>query len=387
MDFLITTYGAVAGSDDLQTGAIQLAIDACHAAGGGRVMCPSGVFHTGALVLKSFVELHVQAGCRLVASTDLDDYQELTAEGFRTDMAPEGSSKSLLRAVDAEHIAITGRGEINGSGVAFYDTKAMKNKFYAKPATARPRMLTLYRCRDVKLEDVALLESPCWTGWFMKCERMAIHRVRIDGDPKMINQDGFDIDSCRQVTVSDCTITSADDCVIVRSMVQMYDEPGVCEQVTVTNCVLNSACQGIRVGCPGDGEIRDCVFSNLVIRSRANGITSGHPHRYVPEGRTASANIHDLMFTNCTITCESTPININVADGIALKRLGDLTFSNLRIHSGKPILLQGSPETILRNIRLSQIDNSTSGEQAIICRHATGIQLNGVMLNHQTETS
>jgi hypothetical protein len=85
-----------------------------------------GLFVTGSLVLKSNVELHVMAGCRLVGSTSLDDYDELTADGFRTENAPERSAQSLVRAVDAENVAITGPGELDGSGLAFYDTEKRK---------------------------------------------------------------------------------------------------------------------------------------------------------------------------------------------------------------------------------------------------------------------
>lgn len=376
----IRDFGAIPDGATLNTAAIQQAIDACHHHGGGRVLCGPGAWLTGSLELKSHVELHLAAGCRLIGSTRQEDYVELEAPGFRGERAPEGSSKSLLRAVKAEHIAITGPGEINGSGLAFYDTET-GGRFFRKPPNARPRILTCYRCRDVRLQDVSLIDSPCWTVWLMKCERVAIHRVTVAGDQRMINNDGIDIDACRDVTVSDCICRTADDCLVLRAINAVYDEPGGCENVTVTNCVLDSWCQGVRVGCPGDGVIRNATLSNLTIRSAGNGILFENPKRYLPED-CGSADIHDLLFSNITIDCDGTPIGLVVEDGIALTRLCDLSFSNLNIRSGKPCLVQGSPETTIRNVRFSNVRIVTDGDDAILCRHCSGVKLMDVELSN-----
>lgn len=379
----IRTFGACPDGTRLNTAAIQQAIDACHQVGGGTVLCGPGCYLTGALVLKSNVELHLATGCRIIASPSLDDYQELIAPGFRGERAPEGSSKSLIRAVDAVNIAITGPGEINGSGVAFYDTANTDGRFFRKPSTARPRMVTLYRCRNVRLSDASFIDSPCWTMWLMQCERVAIHRVTVAGDQRMINNDGIDIDACRDVTVSDSIFKTADDCLILRSINQVYDEPGICENVAISNCVLDSWCQGIRIGCPGDGVIRNCTFSNLVINGDGNGIRFENPRHYLPpEG--ASADIHDIHFSNIIINCAGIPIDVIVEDGIALTRLSDLSFTNVTIHSGYPCRVHGSPETIIRNVRFHNMCITTTGDDAIICRRCDGVKLSDVEVTNRT---
>ena len=230
-DVDILDYGAVPDGSRLSTAAIQGAIDACHEAGGGRVVCGPGRFLTGSLVLKSNVELHLRAGCQLIGSPNLDDYEDLVAEGFISEAAPAGNSKSLLRASGAQNIAISGPGEVNGSGLAFYDTAEQARPFFPKPATARPRMLMLYRCRDVRIEGPSFVDSPLWTFWLIGCERVAIHRVRIRSDHRMINSDGIDIDACRDVTVSDCAISTADDCIVLRSIRWACERPGACESI------------------------------------------------------------------------------------------------------------------------------------------------------------
>ena len=379
--FDIQNYGACADGRTLNTSAIQQAVDACHAAGGGRVYCGPGDYRIGSLMIKSRVDLHLAAGCRLVGSTNHSDYVDVTAPGFRHQSAPEQTSKSLLYAVDAHDFSITGPGEVNGSGPAFYDTSSiMWGRFYAKPDAPRPRMLMAYRCRDFRIEDAAFNDSPCWTFWLMQCEGVNIHRIKMRGDQKMINNDGLDLDMCRNVTVSDSFFKTGDDCIILRSMRQLYDTERPCENITVSNCVLDSWCQGVRVGCPGDGVIRNCTFNNLVITGPCNGIVFNNPKRYLPEGNPGSADIRNILFANVVIDCANRPVSLDVEEGVALPYLGDVSFSNFRIKSGKPMTVQGSPETIIRNVSFSNVTVETSGDDAIVCRHCEGIRLSNVQL-------
>ena len=384
-DFDIRDYGACPDGSTMNTAAIQDAIDACHRAGGGRVLCGPGRFLTGSLKLKSHVELHLMAGCRLIGSTAVDDYEDFVADGFRAENAPERNTKSLVRAVQAEHIAITGPGEIDGSGLAFYDTENLSGRFFGKPPTPRPRMVMCYECRDVRLEDASFIDSPCWTCWLMKCERVRIRGLRISGDQRMINNDGIDLDCCRDVTVSDCIIRTCDDCLVLRAIRRVFEAPVPCENITITNCVLYSWCQGIRVGCPGDGTIRNATFSNLVIHSENHGIAFENPRRYLRGDDPGTADIHDILFSNVTIESANLPIRITVEDGIELERLSDLSFSDFKIRSGGPCTVTGSPETTIRNVRFSNMQIETSGESAIVCRHSEGLKLTNVDLSHLSE--
>ncbi len=198
----------------------------------------------------------------------------------------------------------------------------------------------------------------------------------------MINNDGIDLDACRDVTVSDSFFRTADDCLILRSSNQVYDVPGVCENVTVSNCVLDSWCQGIRVGCPGDGVIRNCVFSNLVITSSGNGILCEFPRHYLPADGQATADVSSVRFANVVINCTAAPIKVAVEAGIALPRVEGLSFSDFRIRSGGPCVVQGSPETTIRNVTFANIDIATTGDDAIICRHCEGVNLTNVRLTN-----
>lgn len=379
--FDIRDYGACADGRTGNTAAIQRAIDACHAAGGGRVLCGPGTFVTGSLQLRSRVDLHLSLGCRLVGSTDRADYVKLVAPGYRHEQAPEKSGISLLIAIEAEDFAISGPGEINGSGPAFYDTTSVLwDRFYGKPDSPRPHMLMAYKCRNFRIADAAFNDSPLWTFWLMQCQGVSIRHIRMQADQKMINNDGIDLDMCRDVTISDSRFKTGDDCIVLRSMRHLYETDQPCENVTVSNCVLDSWCQGVRVGCPGDGVIRNCAFSNLIITGLGNGIVFNNPKRYLPEGNPGSADIRDILFSNVVIDCQGVPVKMDVDEGISLPHLGGVSFSNFRIKSGQPILIQGSPETIIRDVSFNNVTVETAGNDAIICRYCQGVLLTNVEL-------
>jgi polygalacturonase len=386
MVFSIQDFGAIADGQTLNSAAIQKAIDACHTAGGGRVICGPGTWLTGSLLLKSGVDLHLEQGCRLLGSPRAADYADFDAPGFIKAHAPEHCSKSLIRAVESEDIAISGPGEINGNGLSFFNTAEMKWTIFFTPHIERPRLFMALKCRRVRLEDVSFMESPSWTVWLMKCEDVRVHRITISADQRMINNDGIDFDACRNVIVSDSRFKTADDCIVLRSIQQVFDEPGICENITVSNCVLDSWCQGVRIGCPGDHIIRNAVFANLVIHSRGNGILFENPKRYLPEGNPGSADISNIRFSNVTIECVYNPIKINVEEGIALKRLEGFGFSGFRIKSGGPIQVQGNARTIIRDVTFSDIRIESSGDDAILCRHCSGVTLNNVSLSNKTAT-
>jgi len=379
-DYNIKDFNAIPDGKTLNTAAIQKAIDECHATGGGRVVCGGGCYMTGGLMLKSNVEFHLEHGCRLLGSGDLADYTDLTAPGFinNADKTAEKSSRALIMAVGAENISVTGQGTIDGNGLCFYrqEDADPKGKL-PKPSTQRPRIVMFYGCRNVRFEDISCIDSSCWTFWLMKCGDVNIHRVKIRGNSKMRNIDGIDIDACRNVLVSDCIIETEDDCIAVRSIQKMYDEPAVWLNITVTNCVFRTECNGVRIGCPSDSVIRNCVFSNLVIEG-TSGIAVQNPKRYLSEGSTGCADIHDISFSNIRVRCSRYPVEIYVEEGISLKRISDFSFSNFTARSGGPIFVQGSSQTIVKKINFSNMQIETSGKDACICRNCEGIVFNAI---------
>lgn len=379
MEYAVCEFGARADGVAMDGPALQAAIDRCHSEGGGRVVVGPGRYRIRTVWLRSGVELHLRAGAVLQGGDKPADYDDFQAPGFRHDEAPEGNTKALLCASGAENVAVTGWGEINGAGPAFYDTAIPDTqRFYGKPTQPRPRMLLLHACRNVRLEGVALVDSPCWTVWLVDCEHVRIDGLRVSGDQRMINNDGIDIDSCRDVIVRDCVLKTGDDCIVVRAIQRVLERPAVCEDVTVTGCKLDSACQGIRVGCPSDHVIRRCSFRDMVIRGEGLGINIDNPRRYLAKGCTGRLDLAGISFADMTIDSARSPIRIHVEDGISLRRMEEISFSRIRARGGQPIIVQGSPETPVRDVCISDVRAEIRGIEPLVFRRCQGLRLDRV---------
>ncbi|MBN2130332.1 MAG: hypothetical protein JW741_12590, partial [Sedimentisphaerales bacterium] len=199
----VRDYGANPNGQRRCTEAIQKAIDACAADGGGTVYLPPGTFLSGTLTFKSDVTLRLAAGCTLLGSTDLRDYP-VTVPKYRS-YTDNYTDKSLIYAENVERIAITGRGVIDGRGAAFKG-----------PYKVRPYLMRFIECRDVTVEGVTIRNSPMWVQHYLACDDVRITGVTVKSHVNH-NNDGIDIDSCRRVVISGCNIDSGDDAIVLKS--------------------------------------------------------------------------------------------------------------------------------------------------------------------------
>lgn len=346
---------------------IQNAIEKAAAAGGGKVVLAPGTHRSGTIYLRDNVELHLPAGSRLLGGSEPEDYSDLPAELYG-EYAPCKCSKALVAASGAVNIAITGGGVIEGGGPAFYDRDRLEGGFfYAKTEKPRPRLLQLVHCRNVRLEGVTFLDSPGWTTWLIECEDVTITGLRIYGDPRMINNDGLHFFGGKRIAVSNCFISTGDDALVIRAgRAWQRDSECLAENVVVTNCVLESSCQGVRLGCTCDDKIRRCSFSNLIIRSRNVGIYLDNPVRYLTVAcKGPLLDLDDVSFENISVESRTKPIAVEVEEGLALRRIGRVRFHNISFRGREPLCFTGSSQTVLEEIRLSDVFGSVSGPETI----------------------
>lgn len=350
--------------------AIQAAINEAAANGGGRVVLSPGTHCTGTVYLKDNVELHLPAGSRLQGGDAPEDYDDLPA-GLYGEYTPCKCPKALIAAVNAENIAVTGSGVINGNGPAFYNRDVLDGGFfYSKTEKTRPRLLQFVHCRNIRLEGVTFQDSPGWTIWLIECMDVTIHSLRITGDPRMINNDGIHFFGGGRITVSDCFISTGDDAIVVRAgRAWNRKEECLAENIVVTNCILESSCQGIRVGCSCDDKIRDCRFSNLVIRSRNVGIYLDNPKRYLTVAcESPRMDLDNVSFDHISVESQTKPIAVEVEDGLKLRRIGRVSFSNITCKGNEPLCFTGSAETPLEEIRLHNVSGRISGAESLRTR-------------------
>jgi polygalacturonase len=162
-------FGAVLDGAANDRAALQRAIDAAHAAGGGTVVIPAGRrLLTGSFEMKSHVTLHLEPGSRILASTEQADYR----------------ASVLIEAFGAEEIAFTGTGTIDGRGVLFM---AEELPHIFRPKSWRPKIMVLEGCRRVRLSDLTFRDSPNWTVHFAGCDDVAVRGLTILNHLKIPN--------------------------------------------------------------------------------------------------------------------------------------------------------------------------------------------------------
>lgn len=289
-DFNVTGYGAKGNGVTDDAKAIQRAIDACSASGGGSVIIPSGkTFMAGPLHLKSNVDLHLQPNSVLLANPDEAVYTESAFRGNR------GEGMMWISGKDIQNISITGQGRIDGNGVAFMG-RELSDSYELKPVTdfdPRPHVLTLVNASNVKINGVTIANSAYWTVHLVGCYDVAISDISLLNNLKIRNGDGIDIDHSRKVRISNCFIESGDDCICLKNR-REFEEYGPCEDVVVTNCIMTSRSCAVKIGSENMDAIRRVLFDNCIITKSNRGI--GIQNR--DEG-----TVSDITFSNMTVDC------------------------------------------------------------------------------------
>ena len=358
----ILAFGASSGSDTPATEAVQGAIDACHEAGGGTVLVPPGVFTIGTIFLKSHVTLYLSAGAVLRGSGRREDYNP-------DDIFPENpvfsqenvTGAHLVIAYCAEHVTIAGDGTIDGNSGAFFSelppeetvTSYMDKKKNLPIHSPRPGQMVFFcRCRNVAVRDVSLINSTYWTLFFLGCENVRVRGLRITNPPQTQNGDGIDIDCCRDVTVSDCIISSGDDAITLRGANRLLGENSQpCEHVAVSNCVISSPCTAIRVGV-GDGIVRHCSFSNIIVKEARTGINFISAYS---ERAAHGVSIEDIHFADFFM---NTHVPLNILPGQTAKPpacINDISFAHFRMTGTEGCYIGGNEDLPIQGVRLHDV--------------------------------
>lgn len=263
-------YGYEPGT--VGTQAIQQAIDAA-AENGGIACLENGEYRSGTLVLRSGICLYIGPGACLKASTDLRDFPEMHAKRLTVQDTSMGMHQSLIFAEDCEHIALCGEGVLDGQGFP----ANFPGEETAQGTPGRPFMIRMIDCRDVLVSGLTMKNSPCWMQNYLNCDRLTISGITVRNHANY-NNDGMDIDGCRDVLIRRCRVTSGDDALCFKgaSMRPL-------ERVLVEDCDFYSACNAVKVGTDTQGDFRDV----LIRRCRIGGLAddpSGLKHACADSG-------------------------------------------------------------------------------------------------------
>jgi len=286
-DFVITKYG----------GSIAKAIAAAHNAGGGRVVVPAGDYETGPIHLKSRVELHVAEGATLRFTRDTSQYPVVLTRWEGVELM---NYSPLIYAFGCEDIAVTGEGTLDGQAdeehwwpwkgvttgkradVTTHDSAQgvpapqlvnrnqllqqaedgvpVAQRVYGPGHYLRPSFIEPYRCKNVLIEGVTILNAPFWVTHPTLCTNVIVRGIKVNSHGP--NNDGCDPESCRDVLIEDCVFDTGDDCIALKSGRnadgRRLNTP--VENVIIRNCVMKDGHGGITVGSEISGGARN-VFA------------------------------------------------------------------------------------------------------------------------------
>ena len=295
--FNITKYGAsVKATAAANQKAINKAIDACSKAGGGRVVVPEGTFNTGAITLKSKVNLHIEKGAVLQFAFQPELYPIVPTRWEGLDCY---NLQPCIYAYKQNDIAITGEGTIDGGGenstwwkwcgAPRYGWKQgevgqnmgararllkyaedgvdMKERQFTAKDGLRPQLINTYDCDGVLIENVTLLRSPFWVIHPLLCKNVIVRGVHINNDGP--NGDGCDPESCDGVLIENCFFNTGDDCIAVKSGRnndgRLWNKPS--ENIIIRNCEMQNGHGGVVIGSEISGGCRNLFAENCKMDS------------------------------------------------------------------------------------------------------------------------
>jgi polygalacturonase len=309
--FKVEDFGAAADGNTVNTTAIQKAIDKCSQSGGGVVLLSKGDYVTGTIEFKSGVMLQVDRGARLLASTRLADYPDRVAT-HQTIMETHYKMRlCLIYAENCERIGIRGPGIIDGRG------KNFPGKEGSGAIPGRPFLLRIIECHQVVMDGIHLVNAAAWMENYLNCDDLIIQGITSNNQANW-NNDGVDIDGCRNVIVRNSSFISEDDglCFKGAGMRMM-------ENVLVENCKAYSSCNALKFGTDSQGGFCNVVIRNVELGGiPANEMSPGIP----PKGRkdrtisgiswetVDGATIENVLVTNAHITRAEVPIFLRIGN-------------------------------------------------------------------------
>jgi len=392
--FTVTDYGAVAGGAGLNTAAIQRAIDAAAAEGGGTVLIPAGVFRSGSLFLKPGVALHLAEGAVLKGSENIEDYPKRVT---RIEGHFEPWRMALVNAQGLTKVRISGPGRLDGSGPVYWSAfwaRRNENPKCTNLEVERPRLLLIDRCTDVRLEGFALQDSGFWNLHLYRCRDVLVEGVRIT-IPSAVNgvrgpsTDGIDVDSSQDVTIRKCYISTGDDDIALKGSKgpladRDADSPPV-ENILVEDCEVGDG-NGL-VTCGSEATVvrhvtvRNCVMSGraTVLTLKLRPDTPQHYEDITVDGIKLAGSGRLLNVAPWTqfFDLQGQPAPARTVNNVTLR---NITGSYRALGT-----LRGNPGDTLRDITLENVDVQVADDKFAVAG-VTGLVLKNVTVNGKAFT-
>lgn len=348
----VKELGAKADGTTIDSPAINQIIEQAAANGGGTIYFPAGEYACYSIRLKSHIHLYLEQGAKIVAAFPGKDYGYDDAEPNEhnkfQDFGHSHWKNSLIWGIGLEDITISGPGLIYGKGLTREESrlKGVGNK-----------AISLKECKNVTLKDFSMLHCGHFGLLATGVDNLSILNVKVD-----TNRDGFDIDACRNVRISNCTVNSPwDDAIVLKASYALGYFRNT-ENVTITDCFVSGF---------DKGSVLDGTFQRDEPQAPDHGYVTGR----IKLGTESSGGFRNIAITNCIFErCRG--LAIETVDG---GRLEDVVISNINMRDivNAPIFLrlgarmrspEGTPIGTLKRIRISNVNvfNADSRYSCII---------------------
>ncbi len=433
----VADFGGVGDGCTLATEAFESAIAALSEQGGGRVVVPQGVWYTGPIVLRDNIELHLEKNAMILFSDDKSLYPliQTTFEGLNT-----WRCQSPLSATGVKNVAITGEGVIDGNGDAWRAVKRDKltagewkkkvasggivsddekmwypSESYKFGATTgadqnvstwaktkedfekmrdflRPVMIAIHSCENVLLEGVVFQNSPSWNIHPAMCTNLTVNNITVRCPAYAQNGDGIDIESCKNVVLTNSSFDVGDDGICIKSGKDKAgrDRGIPCENIRVANCVVYHGHGGFVVGSEMSGGVKnvlvtDCLFSGTDVglrfkstRGRGGVVENIHIERITMNNIMQEPLLFDLFYGGKSASEALADGDNAEATDLAFKPVDETTpaFRDIYIKdvwcrgARRAMLFNGLPEM---NVERVTVENTTI------------YALNGAQINESTD--
>lgn len=363
--FNVKTFGAKGDGKTIDSRAINRAIEAAYDSGGGTVYFPAGTYLSGSIHLKSHITLYLGQGCIIEASDDPNDYNKPEPNSFDQyqDFGHSHWQNSLIWGINIEDIAIEGPGCIYGRGLA-------KGTPRAETEGLGDKTIALKNCHNVTLRGFSILQGGHFGILATGVDNLTIDNLLID-----TNRDGMDIDCCKNVRISNCSVNSPwDDAICLKSSYALGKAIPT-EDVTITNCFVTGGYQ--------EGTLLDGTFKPI-------GEATGKPTGRIKLGTESNGGFKNITISNCVFDhCRG--LALETVDG---GNLEDISISNITMRDilNAPVFIRlgsrmrgpkGVPVGHLRRINMDNIVvYGTGSETGCIMSGIPGHPIEGISISN-----